>query len=73
MLVYVVTTSANVTKVDLYELYPFSEDRVTQQLWTLDAFARFNSVCVCVPQLVLETSSFVGLGAFQIIINLYLC
>ena len=49
MLVYTVVTSANVTKVDLYELYPFSEDRVPQQLWTLDAFARFNSVCVRTP------------------------
>ena len=52
MVVYTVVTSANVTKVDLYELYLFTEDQVPKRLHVL-------AVCVCVPQLVLETSSFV--------------
>ena len=49
MVVYTVVTSADVTEVNLYEPYLFTEDQVPIRL----------HVCVCVPQLVLETSSFV--------------
>ena len=40
MVVYTVVTSADVTEVDLYELYLFTEDQVPKRLHVL-------AVCVC--------------------------
>ena len=54
--------SADVTEVDFYEPYLFTEGQANfyePYLFTKDQVPKRLHVCVCVPQLVLETSSFV--------------